>query len=174
MLCKSTPEGARDYLVPSRVNPGKFYALPQSPQLFKQILMVAGMEKYFQIARCFRDEDLRADRQPEFTQLDMEMSFIDEDDIMTLTENLIAYVFKNALGKELQVPFGRMTWDDAMDQYGSDKPDLRFGMKLVNMNQALEGTQFKVFKDIIEKGGLVKAINVKGYSAIRAVNSTAL
>ena len=166
MLCKSTPEGARDYLVPSRVNPGKFYALPQSPQLFKQILMVAGMEKYFQIARCFRDEDLRADRQPEFTQLDMEMSFIDEDDIMTLTENLIAYVFKNALGKELQVPFGRMTWDDAMDQYGSDKPDLRFGMKLVNMNQALEGTQFKVFKDIIEKGGLVKAINVKGYSAI--------
>lgn len=166
MLCKSTPEGACDYLVPSRVNPGKFYALPQSPQLFKQILMVAGMEKYFQIARCFRDEDLRADRQPEFTQLDMEMSFIDEDDIMTLTENLIAYVFKNALGKELQVPFGRMTWDDAMDQYGSDKPDLRFGMKLVNMNQALEGTQFKVFKDIIEKGGLVKAINVKGYSAI--------
>lgn len=166
MLTKSTPEGARDYLVPSRVHPGKFYALPQSPQLFKQILMVAGMEKYFQIARCFRDEDLRADRQPEFTQLDMEMSFIDEDDIMTLTENLIAYVFKNALGKELQVPFGRMTWDDAMDQYGSDKPDLRFGMKLVNMNQALEGTQFKVFKDIIEKGGLVKAINVKGYSAI--------
>ena len=165
-LIKSTPEGARDYLVPSRVHPGSFYALPQSPQLFKQILMVAGMEKYFQIARCFRDEDLRADRQPEFTQLDMEMSFIDEDDIMTLTENLIAYVFKNALGKELQVPFGRMTWDDAMDQYGSDKPDLRFGMKLVNMNQALEGTQFKVFKDIIEKGGLVKAINVKGYSAI--------
>lgn len=166
MLTKSTPEGARDYLVPSRVNPGKFYALPQSPQLFKQLLMVSGLERYFQVARCFRDEDLRADRQPEFTQLDMEMSFIDEDDIMTLTENLIAYVFKNALGKELQVPFGRMTWDDAMDQYGSDKPDLRFGMKLVNMNQALEGTQFKVFKDIIEKGGLVKAINVKGYSAI--------
>ena len=166
ILCKSTPEGARDYLVPSRVQPGKFYALPQSPQQFKQLLMLSGYDRYMQIARCFRDEDLRADRQPEFTQIDLEMSFIDEDDIMTLTENLIAYVFKNALGKELQVPFGRMTWDDAMDQYGSDKPDLRFGMKLVNMNQALEGTQFKVFKDIIEKGGLVKAINVKGYSAI--------
>lgn len=165
-LCKSTPEGARDYLVPSRVNPGKFYALPQSPQLFKQLLMIAGMERYFQIARCFRDEDLRADRQPEFTQLDMEMSFIDEDDIMTLTENLIAYVFQKTLGVELKVPFGRMTWDDAMDKYGSDKPDLRFDMQLVNMNDALQGTQFKVFKDIIEKGGLVKAINVKGYSTI--------
>ena len=125
---------ARDYLVPSRVNPGKFYALPQSPQLFKQILMIAGMERYFQIARCFRDEDLRADRQPEFTQLDMEMSFIDEDDIMTLTENLIAYVFKETLNVDLKVPFGRMTWDDAMDKYGSDKPDLRFDMPLVNMN----------------------------------------
>ena len=165
MLTKSTPEGARDYLVPSRVNPGKFYALPQSPQLFKQILMIAGMERYFQIARCFRDEDLRADRQPEFTQLDMEMSFI-EDDIMTLTENLIAYVFKETLNVDLKVPFGRMTWDDAMDKYGSDKPDLRFDMPLVNMNPALEGTSFKVFKDILEKGGLVKAINVKGYSAI--------
>ena len=165
-LCKSTPEGARDYLVPSRVNPGKFYALPQSPQLFKQLLMIAGMERYFQIARCFRDEDLRADRQPEFTQLDMEMSFIDEDDIMTLTENLIAYVFQKTLGVELKVPFGRMTWDDAMDKYGSDKPDLRFDIQLVNMNDALQGTQFKVFKDIIEKGGLVKAINVKGYSTI--------
>ena len=166
MLTKNTPEGARDYLVPSRVNPGKFYALPQSPQLFKQILMIAGMERYFQIARCFRDEDLRADRQPEFTQLDMEMSFIDEDDIMTLTENLIAYVFKETLNVDLKVPFGRMTWDDAMDKYGSDKPDLRFDMPLVNMNPALEGTSFKVFKDILEKGGLVKAINVKGYSAI--------
>ena len=166
MLTKSTPEGARDYLVPSRVNPGKFYALPQSPQLFKQILMIAGMERYFQIARCFRDEDLRADRQPEFTQLDREMSFIDEDDIMTLTENLIAYVFKETLNVDLKVPFGRMTWDDAMDKYGSDKPDLRFDMPLVNMNPALEGTSFKVFKDILEKGGLVKAINVKGYSAI--------
>ena len=166
MLCKSTPEGARDYLVPSRVNPGKFYALPQSPQLFKQLLMIAGMERYFQIARCFRDEDLRADRQPEFTQLDMEMSFIDEDDIMALTEKLIAYVFKKTLDIDVKVPMDRITWDEAMDKYGSDKPDLRFDMQLVNMNEALQGTQFKVFKDIIDKGGLVKAINVKGYSSI--------
>ena len=165
-LIRSTPEGARDYLVPSRVNPGKFYALPQSPQLFKQLLMIAGMERYFQIARCFRDEDLRADRQPEFTQLDMEMSFVDQDDIMALTEKLIAYVFKETLGVDVPVPMARMTWDEAMDKYGSDKPDLRFGMQLVNMNGALEGTQFKVFKDIIEKGGLVKAINVKGYNKI--------
>ena len=166
MLTKSTPEGARDYLVPSRVNPGKFYALPQSPQIFKQILMIAGMERYFQIARCFRDEDLRADRQPEFTQLDIEMSFIDEDDIMETMEGLIAYIFKGALGKELQVPFGRMTWDDAMDKYGSDKPDLRFDMQLVNMNDAVKDSNFKVFKDIVDKGGLVKAINVKGYCNI--------
>jgi aspartyl-tRNA synthetase len=166
MLTKSTPEGARDYLVPSRVNPGKFYALPQSPQIFKQILMVAGMEKYFQIVRCFRDEDLRADRQPEFTQLDMEMSFVDEEDIMNLMEGLISYIFKGALDKDLQVPFQRMTWDEAMDQYGSDKPDLRFGMKLINMCDAIRSSNFKVFKDIVDKGGLVKAINVKGYSAI--------
>ena len=166
ILTASSPEGARDYLVPSRVNPGKFYALPQSPQLFKQLLMIAGMERYFQIARCFRDEDLRADRQPEFTQLDMEMSFVDQDDIMALTEKLIAYVFKETLGVDVPVPMARMTWDEAMDKYGSDKPDLRFGMQLVNMNGALEGTQFKVFKDIIEKGGLVKAINVKGYNKI--------
>ena len=152
--------------MPSRVNPGKFYALPQSPQLFKQLLMIAGMERYFQIARCFRDEDLRADRQPEFTQLDMEMSFVDQDDIMALTEKLIAYVFKETLGVDVPVPMARMTWDEAMDKYGSDKPDLRFGMELVNMNEALQGTQFKVFKDIIEKGGLVKAINVKGYNKI--------
>jgi aspartyl-tRNA synthetase len=166
MLTKSTPEGARDYLVPSRVNPGKFYALPQSPQIFKQILMVAGMEKYFQIVRCFRDEDLRADRQPEFTQLDMEMSFVDEEDIMSLMEGLISYIFKGALDKDLQVPFQRMTWDEAMDQYGSDKPDLRFEMKLVNMCDAIKNSNFKVFKDIVDKGGLVKAINVKGYSTI--------
>ena len=165
-LIRSTPEGARDYLVPSRVNPGKFYALPQSPQLFKQLLMIAGMERYFQIARCFRDEDLRADRQPEFTQLDMEMSFVDEDDIMSLTEKLISYVFKQTLNIDVPVPMARMTWDEAMDKYGSDKPDLRFGMQLINMNEALKGTQFKVFKDIIDKGGLVKAINVKGYNKI--------
>lgn len=166
MLTKSTPEGARDYLVPSRVNPGKFYALPQSPQIFKQLLMVAGMERYFQIVRCFRDEDLRADRQPEFTQLDLEMSFVDEDDIMNMMEGLISYIFKGALDVDVPVPFGRMTWDDAMDQYGSDKPDLRFDMKLVNMNDAVAGADFKVFKDILAKGGLVKAINVKGYCAI--------
>ena len=166
MLTKSTPEGARDYLVPSRVNPGKFYALPQSPQIFKQILMVAGMEKYFQIARCFRDEDLRADRQPEFTQLDLEMSFVDADDIMELTEGLIAHVFEGALGKKLALPFRRMTWDDAMDRYGSDKPDLRFDMQLRNMSEAVKDSDFKVFNDIIANGGVVKAINVKGYAAI--------
>ena len=166
MLCRSTPEGARDYLVPSRVNPGKFYALPQSPQLFKQLLMVAGMERYFQIARCFRDEDLRADRQPEFTQLDMEMSFVEMEDIMEMMEGLIAYVFEGAMGMKVQLPMQRMTWDMAMDLYGSDKPDLRFDMKLVNMVDAVSGSNFKVFNDIIANGGIVKAINVKGYAAI--------
>ena len=166
MLTKSTPEGARDYLVPSRVNPGKFYALPQSPQIFKQLLMVAGMERYFQIVRCFRDEDLRADRQPEFTQLDIEMSFVDADDIMDMTEGLIRHVFKGALGVELPEKFQRMTWDEAMDKYGSDKPDLRFGMELINMTEAVKGSDFKVFNDIIDKGGIVKAINVKGDAGI--------
>lgn len=166
MLTKSTPEGARDYLVPSRVNPGKFYALPQSPQIFKQLLMVSGMERYFQIARCFRDEDLRADRQPEFTQLDMEMSFMEMDEILELMEGLIAYIFEGALGKKIQTPFQRLTWDDAMDRYGSDKPDLRFDMQLVNMVDAVKGSDFKVFNTIIENGGIVKAINVKGYAAI--------
>lgn len=166
MLTKSTPEGARDYLVPSRVNPGKFYALPQSPQIFKQLLMVSGMERYFQIARCFRDEDLRADRQPEFTQLDMEMSFMEVDEILELMEGLIAYIFKGALGKDLQVPFQRLTWDEAMDRFGSDKPDLRFGMELINMVDAVKDSDFKVFNTIIENGGIVKAINVKGYAAI--------
>lgn len=166
MLTKSTPEGARDYLVPSRVNPGKFYALPQSPQIFKQLLMVAGMERYFQIVRCFRDEDLRADRQPEFTQLDIEMSFVDADDIMDMTEGLIRHVFKGALGVDLPEKFQRMTWDEAMDKYGSDKPDLRFGMELINMTKAVKGSEFKVFNDIIDKGGIVKAINVKGDAGI--------
>ena len=161
-----TPEGARDYLVPSRVNPGKFYALPQSPQIFKQLLMVAGMERYFQIVRCFRDEDLRADRQPEFTQLDIEMSFVDADDIMDMTEGLIRHVFKGALGVDLPEKFQRMTWDEAMDKYGSDKPDLRFGMELINMTEAVKGSEFKVFNDIIDKGGIVKAINVKGDAGI--------
>lgn len=166
MLTKSTPEGARDYLVPSRVNPGKFYALPQSPQIFKQLLMVAGMERYFQIVRCFRDEDLRADRQPEFTQLDIEMSFVDADDIMDMTEGLIRHVFKGALGVDLPEKFQRMTWDEAMDKYGSDKPDLRFGMELINMTEAVKGSEFKVFNDLIDKGGIVKAINVKGDAGI--------
>lgn len=166
MLTKSTPEGARDYLVPSRVNPGKFYALPQSPQIFKQLLMVAGMERYFQIVRCFRDEDLRADRQPEFTQLDIEMSFVDADDIMDMTEGLIRHVFKGALGVDLPEKFQRMTWDEAMDKYGSDKPDLRFGMELINMTEAVKGSEFKVFNDIIDKDGIVKAINVKGDAGI--------
>ena len=166
MLCKSTPEGARDYLVPSRVNPGKFYALPQSPQIFKQLLMVGGYERYFQIARCFRDEDLRADRQPEFTQLDLEMSFVETEDIMEMMEGLIAYVFKGALGVEVKLPMQRMTWDEAMDKYGSDKPDLRFAMPLVNMKDAVAGSDFKVFNTILADGGIVKAINVKGDAAI--------
>ena len=147
MLCKSTPEGARDYLVPSRVNPGKFYALPQSPQIFKQLLMVAGMERYFQIARCFRDEDLRADRQPEFTQLDMEMSFMEVDEILELMEGLIHHIFKGALGKDIQIPFQRLTWDDAMDRFGSDKPDLRFGMEFADLTDLAQGHGFAVFDD---------------------------
>ena len=166
MLTKSTPEGARDYLVPSRVNPGKFYALPQSPQIFKQLLMVSGMERYFQIARCFRDEDLRADRQPEFTQLDMEMSFVEAEDVMEMMEGLISYVFKGALDRDLEMPFKRLTWDEAMDRYGSDKPDLRFDMELVDMSEAVKGSDFKVFNAVLEDAGQVKAINVKGYGSI--------
>lgn len=165
-LCKSTPEGARDYLVPSRVNEGKFYALPQSPQIFKQLLMISGMDRYYQIARCFRDEDLRADRQPEFTQLDMEMSFMDQEDILTLTEEMIGYVFKEALGYDIGGPIRRMTWDYAMENYGSDKPDLRFGMKFHDITDLVKDTEFKVFRSVVEAGGQVKAINVKGYSHI--------
>lgn len=166
MLTKSTPEGARDYLVPSRVNPGKFYALPQSPQIFKQILMVAGMERYFQIVRCFRDEDLRADRQPEFTQLDVEMSFIDREDILNMMEQMIAGLFKECIGIDVQTPFKRMSYEEAMDKYGSDKPDLRFGMELINISEAVKGSDFKVFESVLQNGGQVKAINVKGYANI--------
>ena len=166
MLTKSTPEGARDYLVPSRVNPGKFFALPQSPQIFKQILMVAGYEKYFQIVRCFRDEDLRADRQPEFTQLDIEMSFIDSEHILTMMEDMTKEMFKQAIDAEIELPFKRLTWDEAMDKYGSDKPDLRFGMELMNLSEAVKGSDFKVFESVLEAGGQVKAINVKGYAGI--------
>ena len=166
MLVGSTPEGARDFVVPSRMNPGQFYALPQSPQLFKQLLMASGYDRYFQIARCFRDEDLRADRQPEFTQLDMEMSFMEVDEILELMEGLIHHIFKGALGKDIQIPFQRLTWDDAMDRFGSDKPDLRFGMELKNVSEAVQGCTFQVFNNVIANGGQVKCINVKGYADI--------
>lgn len=162
MLQKSTPEGARDYLVPSRVHPGSFYALPQSPQLFKQLLMVSGVDRYYQIARCFRDEDLRADRQPEFTQIDMELSFIDIDDIMDVNERLIKKVFKEILGVDVKTPFRRMTWREGMDRFGSDKPDLRFGMELKNITEVVKDTEFVVFKNAIANGGSVRAINAEG------------
>ncbi|MDI3540668.1 MAG: aspartyl-tRNA synthetase [Thermosediminibacterales bacterium] len=162
MLTKSTPEGARDYLVPSRLNPGKFYALPQSPQLFKQILMVAGMERYFQIVRCFRDEDLRADRQPEFTQIDLEMSFVDIDDVIKLNEEMISYVFNQTLGVEIKTPFPRLTYSEAIEKYGTDKPDTRFGLELVDVTDLVLKCEFKVFRTAAEKGGLVKGINAKG------------
>lgn len=162
MLTKSTPEGARDYLVPSRVNPGKFYALPQSPQIFKQLLMVAGYEKYFQIVRCFRDEDLRADRQPEFTQVDVEMSFMNTDQVIGIGEGLIKKVMKDVMDIDVQLPFPRMTWHDAMETYGIDKPDTRFDLKLVNLNETVKDVDFTVFKSALEAGGHVKGINVKG------------
>ena len=162
MLCKSSPEGARDYLVPSRVHPGDFYALPQSPQLFKQILMVSGMDRYFQIARCFRDEDLRADRQPEFTQLDMEMSFMAEEDIRALSERLLQYVFKEALGRDIPIPFPVMTWKEAMERFGSDKPDLRFGMELIDIADVAAVSAFTTFASVAQKGGWVRGINAKG------------
>ena len=161
ILCKSTPEGARDYLVPSRVNKGKFYALPQSPQIFKQLLMVSGFERYFQIAKCFRDEDLRADRQPEFTQIDVEMSFVDEDQVMWLGENLVASIFKEVKGIDVKLPLMRMKYDDAMDKYGSDKPDLRFGMEIQNITSVFKNTEFTVFKNVIDNGGIINAIVVK-------------
>ena len=166
ILTKSTPEGARDYVVPSRVNPGKFYALPQSPQLFKQLLMVSGLERYFQIARCFRDEDLRADRQPEFTQLDIELSFEDQDFILDLMEHMMQRIFKNVLNVDIQIPFKRITWDDAMNLYGSDKPDLRFDMHFYDISDLLRDTGFKVFRNVLDNGGIVKAITVKGDAAI--------
>ena len=166
ILTKSTPEGARDYLVPSRVNPGKFYALPQSPQLFKQLLMVSGLERYFQIARWFRDEDLRADRQPEFTQLDIELSFEDQDFILDLMEHMMQRIFKNVLNVDIQIPFKRITWDDAMNLYGSDKPDLRFDMHFYDISDLLRDTGFKVFRNVLDNGGIVKAITVKGDAAI--------
>lgn len=166
MLTKSTPEGARDYLVPSRVHPGEFYALPQSPQLFKQLLMVGGMERYFQIARCFRDEDLRADRQPEFTQLDIEMSFIEQEDILKMAEAMIAYVFEKTQGIKVDTPFRRMPYQEAMEKYGSDKPDLRFGMELINVSHVLEKTEFKVFSSVLKNNGEIKLICVKGQAGM--------
>ena len=166
MLTKSTPEGARDYLVPSRMNPGQFYALPQSPQLFKQILMVSGLEKYFQIVRCFRDEDLRADRQPEFTQVDMEMSFVDRDDVLNIIEAMMKRVFHDVLGLELEAPFERLSFHEAMERFGTDKPDLRFGLELKEMADLAEKGSFKVFLDALKSGGRVKAINGKGMASL--------
>lgn len=162
ILCKSTPEGARDYLVPSRVHPGSFYALPQSPQLFKQLLMCSGYDRYFQVAKCFRDEDLRADRQPEFTQLDMELSFVDIDDVLDVNERLLKYVFKEAIGIDVQLPIPRMPWQEAMDRFGSDKPDTRFGMELVDVSEVVKACGFSVFTGALENGGSVRGINVKG------------
>lgn len=167
MLCKSTPEGARDYLVPSRVHPGSFYALPQSPQLFKQLLMCSGYDRYIQIARCFRDEDLRADRQPEFTQIDMELSFVDVDDVIDVNERLLAYLFKEVLGVEVSLPIQRMTWQEAMDRFGSDKPDLRFGMELTDVSEAVKDFDFGVFRSALElRDGSVRGINAKGQGAM--------
>lgn len=164
MLQKSTPEGARDYLVPSRVHPGKFYALPQSPQLFKQLLMCSGYDRYIQITKCFRDEDLRADRQPEFTQIDMELAFVDEQDVMDVNERLLQYVFQEAIGVDIRLPLPRMPWQEAMDRFGSDKPDTRFGMELTDVSETVAGCGFGVFTGALENGGSVRGINVKGQS----------
>jgi len=165
MLTKSTPEGARDYLVPSRLNPGHFYALPQSPQLFKQILMVSGYDRYFQIVRCFRDEDLRSDRQPEFTQIDVEMSFVTVEDIRKIMEGLMVHIFKEILGVELRTPFPFVSYDEAMNRYGTDKPDIRFEMELKDVSGILRGSSFKVFQEVLNEGGMIKGINVKGGGA---------
>lgn len=166
ILNKSTPEGARDYLVPSRVHPGSFYALPQSPQIFKQLLMCSGYDRYFQIAKCFRDEDLRADRQPEFTQIDMELSFVDVDDVIDVNERMLAFLFREVLGVEVQLPIQRMTWIEAMNRFGSDKPDLRFGMELMDVSEVVKGCEFAVFKNALEAGGSVRGINAKGQGAM--------
>ena len=166
ILCKSTPEGARDYLVPSRVHTGSFYALPQSPQLYKQLLMCSGYDRYFQIAKCFRDEDLRADRQPEFTQADMELSFVDMDDVMDVNERLLQYVFEEAVGVEIKLPLPRMPWQEAMDRFGSDKPDTRFGMELHDVSDVVKNCGFGVFTGALEQGGSVRGINVKGQGAM--------
>ena len=166
MLCKSTPEGARDYLVPSRIHPGTFYALPQSPQIYKQLLMCSGYDRYFQIARCFRDEDLRADRQPEFTQMDMELSFVDVDDVIDVNERLLAKLFKDILDVDVQLPIRRMTWIEAMNRFGSDKPDLRFGMELKDISDVVKGCGFGVFTGALENGGSVRGINAKGQGAM--------
>ena len=166
ILCKSTPEGARDYLVPSRVHPGSFYALPQSPQLYKQLLMCSGYDRYFQIAKCFRDEDLRADRQPEFTQADMELSFVDVDDVLDVNERLIKHICKEAIGLDVQLPLPRMTWQEAMDRFGSDKPDTRFAMELTDVSDVVAGCGFGVFTSALESGGSVRGLNVKGQAAM--------
>lgn len=166
MLTKSTPEGARDYLVPSRVHPGNFYALPQSPQIFKQLLMCSGYDRYFQIAKCFRDEDLRADRQPEFTQIDMELSFVDEKEVMEINERLLYQLFKEVLGIEIPLPIKRMTWQEAMDRFGSDKPDMRFGMELVDVSEIVKDCEFTVFHNALEQGGSVRGINAKGQGSM--------
>ena len=166
ILCKSTPEGARDYLVPSRVHPGSFYALPQSPQLFKQLLMASGYDRYFQIAKCFRDEDLRADRQPEFTQADMELSFVDIDDVLDVNERLLKYIFKEAIGVDVELPLKRMPWQEAMDRFGSDKPDTRFGMELKDVSDIVKDCGFGVFTSALEQGGSVRGINAEGQGAM--------